>query len=64
MQLESGRGLATAQDVAGYLGISPKTVYEYAQRGFLPCVRIGDRIVRFDWEDIEQFVIDARGGKS
>jgi excisionase family DNA binding protein len=60
MQLESGRGLATAQEVAGYLNLRPKTVYELAQRGVLPCIRIGERTVRFDWEDIEQFVDQAR----
>jgi excisionase family DNA binding protein len=58
--MRSRQGLVTAQAVADHLGISPKTVYEFAQRGLLPSIRIGERIVRFSWEDIDRYVEQAR----
>ena len=47
--------LMTVSDVARFLGLHEKTVYEWAARGRLPCVRIGSRI-RFDPRDIDRWL--------
>ena len=46
----------TAQDVAERLKIKPKTVYNMAAAGTIPCVRIGERTVRFDPERLDQWI--------
>jgi excisionase family DNA binding protein len=48
--------LMNVGDVAAYLGIDPLSVYRWASRGRLPCVRLSARCLRFRREDIEQFV--------
>lgn len=35
----------TAEEIADALGINYKTVYEYAQRGAIPHVRLGRRVI-------------------
>jgi excisionase family DNA binding protein len=55
------RQLLKAEQVAVLFGLPKSTVFDYARRGVLPCVRIGRR-VRFRPQDIERFM-DA-GGKA
>jgi excisionase family DNA binding protein len=50
-----------ARDVAGFLGIGRNAVYEMADRGELPSVRIGSR-VRFVPEEIRAWVAQQRSG--
>jgi excisionase family DNA binding protein len=52
--------LTTAEWVADKLGIPLPSIYDYARRGVLPCVRVG-KLVRFCPSDIESFI--ATGGK-
>ena len=52
------RQLLTARQVAELLCISPKTVYNLAASGTLPCVRLSPRVVRFDPDRLEQWVKD------
>lgn len=52
--------LTTAEWVAEKLGIPLPSIYDYARRGVLPCVRVG-KLVRFRPSDIESFI--ATGGK-
>jgi excisionase family DNA binding protein len=47
--------------IAEQFGLSRQAIYNYANNGILPCVRIG-RHVRFRLEDIEAFI--ATGGKA
>jgi excisionase family DNA binding protein len=47
-----------ANDVARYLKVSRSWVYQRAEAGFLPCVRIGG-LLRFDPQVVRTF---ARGG--
>ena len=54
--------LLRAEEVAEMLGCSKWLVYDLAQRGELPSVRIG-RSVRFDPEDVAAFVNQRRGRK-
>jgi PTS system nitrogen regulatory IIA component len=54
--------LMTAEDAANYFQCSPRTIYEWAERGLLPSVKLG-RLVRFREEDLEAYVAAKRGGK-
>jgi excisionase family DNA binding protein len=52
--------LTTADWVSDKLDIPVPSIYDYARRGVLPCVRVG-KLVRFRPSDIENFI--ATGGK-
>ncbi len=47
--------LMKAPQVAKMTGLSPFTIYEYAQRGILPCIRMGRRVY-FDREQTEKWI--------
>jgi len=51
-------GLLRANEVAKKLSLALPTIYAFAHRGLLPCVKLG-RAVRFRTESIERF-LDAR----
>lgn len=53
--------LLTVSELASYLHIHPKSIYEMAARGELPCVRIGARI-RFDPRDLDRWVSARKEG--
>ncbi len=50
-----GDRLWTVRDVAQFLGMHEKTVYEWASRGELPCFRIGNRL-RFSPTELTRWV--------
>jgi excisionase family DNA binding protein len=50
--------LLTAREVARFFQVAPKTVYQWAALGQLPCVRVGG-VVRFRRGDIELLVEDG-----
>jgi excisionase family DNA binding protein len=52
--------LTTAEWVSDKLDIPVPSIYDYARRGVLPCIRVG-KLVRFRPSDIESFI--ATGGK-
>ena len=54
----AGDGLWDANDVARYLKVSRSWVYQRAEAGLLPCVRIGG-LLRFDPRAVRTF---ASGG--
>ena len=51
--------LVTAEEVARVLGIKTRAVYRYGRLGYLPAVRIGTKLVRFDLDRIEQSVAEG-----
>ena len=53
--------LMTVSEVAQFLGLHEKTVYEWAARGRLPCVRVGSSL-RFDPRDIERWLSARKDG--
>lgn len=53
------RYLSVAQ-TAAYLGLSPKTVYSWVEKGAMPAYKVG-RVWRFDKTELDQFV---RGEKA
>jgi excisionase family DNA binding protein len=50
-----GDRLWTVNDVARFLGMHPKTVYDWAARGELPCFRLGNRL-RFSPTELTRWV--------
>ena len=46
-------------ETASFLRIHQKTLYDWAGRGKIPCVRIGSRL-RFDPQDITRWVAARR----
>ena len=48
------RYLSVAQ-TASYLGLSPKTVYSWAEKGAMPAYKVG-RVWRFDKTELDHFV--------
>ena len=56
MDGQNGR-LLSPLEVAKYLGLSRSFVYQLAETGDLPCVKIG-RSIRFRPRAIEQFIED------
>lgn len=55
--------LLKPEAVARLLACSPKSVYAWAARGLLPCVRLG-RLVRFRPSDVRRFVEANMGDAS
>jgi excisionase family DNA binding protein len=56
-------GLLRAAEVGKRLGFSKQQVYALAASGDLPSVKFG-RAVRFDPEDVEEFIREHRRGVS
>ncbi len=54
--------IMTIEEVAEYLRISERTVYDWAQKGDIPCGKIGTAW-RFLRSDIEKWVVDKLGAK-
>jgi excisionase family DNA binding protein len=53
--------LMTVPEVADFLRLHPKTVYDLVARSELPCVRVGSAI-RFDARDIASWVSARKEG--
>ena len=58
---ESGWYLSKAQ-VAERLGISQRTVERLTREGFLPHYRLGHRLLRYRWQDVEKVLERLRVG--
>jgi excisionase family DNA binding protein len=46
-------------ETAAYLGLSPKTVYAWAEKGAIPAYKLG-RVWRFDKTELDDFVRGQR----
>lgn len=53
--IPSPQALWTVRDVAGYLQASTSYVYKAAERGEIPCRRIG-ALLRFDPDEVRRWV--------
>ena len=58
---EASQGLWDANDVALYLKVSRSWVYQRAEAGLLPYVRVGG-LLRFDPESVRCFVLESAPG--
>ena len=45
---------------ATYLGLSPKTIYAWVERGMIPGYKVG-RVWRFDRQELDLFVRGKKG---
>jgi excisionase family DNA binding protein len=45
----------SVSETATYLGLSPKTIYAWAEKGAIPAYKVG-RVWRFDKTDVDDFV--------
>jgi excisionase family DNA binding protein len=56
--------LASADEVAKYLGVPVNTIYQWRHKGIGPAgLRVG-RYVRFRWEDVEAWVDAQAPGRT
>ncbi|MBW2147878.1 MAG: helix-turn-helix domain-containing protein [Deltaproteobacteria bacterium] len=53
--------LLTPENVARIFQVRTVTIYQWARRGILPCLKI-EKCVRFDPEDIREFLERRRRG--
>lgn len=56
--------LLSPLEVADLLGLSAKSVRRLALAGSLPCVRLSERIIRFDLADVEAFIAARRSERA
>ena len=49
------RRLLTAPEVAEWLGVHVKTVYQWAEEGKLPCIKIGN-LLRFEFCEMSRWL--------
>jgi len=61
-ELRQRTKLLTAAEVAGILKIAKDTVYKWARRNSLPCIRFGD-CIRFDPNQLADWLESARTTK-
>lgn len=54
--------LWTVDDVARFLGVSPKTVRKWQLGGALPFVKLGGKLVRFQPEAIRAWITERVAG--
>lgn len=50
------RPLLDVEQAAALLNVSPLTLRAWAQRGRVPCVRLGRKTLRFDPADLQAWV--------
>ncbi len=48
--------LLTVEEVAEYLGLKPKTVYNLVAQGIIPCYRVSNRMIRFRIGKIDKWL--------
>lgn len=60
--MQSEALLLSSRDAARLLAVSERTLYTLTQQGRIPCVRIGQRCIRYDRRDLEAFVAACKGG--
>ena len=53
--------LLTVRDVATWLRVHEKTIYEWAEKGKLPCFKLGNRL-RFDASDVSRWLQARKEG--
>jgi excisionase family DNA binding protein len=50
----------TVPEVARLLGVPRTRAYELIQRGELPAVRLGERTIRVNRQELERFLLEER----
>ena len=50
--------LVTAEELADRLRVRPSTIRMWSREGLIPVVRVGAKVVRFDYADVIQVLKD------
>jgi len=50
----------TINDLSAYLQISKPTIYKMIEENKIPHIRINQRLIRFDPDDIEKYLRDKK----
>ena len=58
----AGRRFSKAKSITGRLGISPRTLFRWADAGFVTRHKINARVVLFDEAEVVAFIDSARLG--
>ncbi len=61
--MDSQHDIMTVEEVANYIRVSERTVYEWAQKGEIPCGKLG-ATWRFRREEVENWLNKRLGGKA
>jgi predicted site-specific integrase-resolvase len=51
--------LITVKDLSNRLNIKPKTLYQWAELGQVPCIKLNG-CLRFSWSDIEKWILACK----
>jgi PTS system nitrogen regulatory IIA component len=49
-------GFLTTEQVARYLGVSLRTIYNWTSLGVIPCYRLNRNLVRFKLSEVEDWL--------
>jgi excisionase family DNA binding protein len=60
MDTQKNREWMTVPEAAELLGLPRTRTYELIQRGELPAVRIGERSIRVNRQELERFLLESR----
>ena len=52
--------LITQKEAAEYLGITPKTLWDWTEKGIIPRVEIPGRKTKYDLNDVEKLIQDNK----
>jgi excisionase family DNA binding protein len=55
MKPEAFRRLMTVDEIADYLQVKPSTIYQWTHQGYIPHVKLGNR-VRFRLSQVDRWV--------
>lgn len=53
----------TVKQVAELLQVRTNTVYRWARTGYIPCIRVRRKALRFDYDDIKRWERTLTTGK-
>lgn len=53
---ESKKKFVSVNGLASHLDVSPKTIYGWIYRKLIPFQKIGPRLIRFDLQEVEQWI--------
>jgi excisionase family DNA binding protein len=57
---EKAKKRLSVKELADYLGVAPKTIYGWVYKGLIQPERVGPRLIRFDLEKIEQWILQSK----
>ena len=57
---EKAKKRLSVKELADYLGVAPKTIYGWVYKGIIEPERVGPRLIRFDVEKIEKWILHSK----